>query len=56
MVKLEVTLDFPNAGLYEDFLEAAAGQGLTPDAYLLWLVAREAGISELCFDTDGPEG
>jgi hypothetical protein len=46
MVKIDVTLDFPNAALYEDFLEAADAEGLTPKDYLLLLIEQELGDSE----------
>ena len=46
MVKLDVTLDFPNPALYEDFLEAADAEGLSPNVYLLHLIEQELGDCE----------
>jgi hypothetical protein len=56
VVKLDVTLGFPNPALYEDFLEAAEAEGLTPGAYLMMLVDQELSDVERVVFEDSPDG
>ena len=53
-IKYLVDLEFPNAALLEDFLEAAKAAGLAPDEYVVELMRRGLGADEP--GEDGQDG